>query len=173
MSFDRGLSIGLFLFSVFTLYLSATMKLSAVRQIVNADAFPIIISIALMASAVALFIRSLKVKPVNAHRSELPEGEGEDRKTQIMAMLGIVVYVFAMEPLGYIVSTALLTIYETAVFEAKHWVRNLVSGVGFSLFVYITFVHVLRVLLPKGALETILDPVFEVMIGAISRALGG
>lgn len=172
MSFDRGLSIGLFLFSIWTLYLSTTMKLSAVRQIVNADVFPIIISISMMLAAVALFFKSLKEKPIKAHRSELPEGVTEDRKTQVLAMLGIGAYVFAMEPLGYMLSTALLTIYETAVFEAKHWVRNLLSGVGFSLFVYITFVHILRVLLPKGALETILDPVFETMIETISRTLG-
>jgi len=152
MGFDRGMSIGLFLFSCWTLYLSATMKLSAVRQIVNADIFPIIISVAMMASAVALFFKSMKEKPVKPHRSELKEGESEDRKTQILSMLGIVGYVFAMEPLGYIVSTALLTIYETAVFEAKHWVRNLLTGVGFAVGVYVIFVQVLGVLLPKGIL---------------------
>lgn len=150
MSFDRVFSVVLFLFSAWVFYLSRTMKLSAVRQIVNADVFPTIIAVAMMAAAVALFLKSMREKPFKAKREELSEGEGEDRKTQILAMLGIAVYVFAMEPLGYIVATALLTVYETAVFESKHWVRNILSGVGFAVGVYYIFVQILGVLLPKG-----------------------
>lgn len=150
MSFDRGLSVGLFLFSSWALYMAITMPKTAIRQTVGPEVFPIIISLCLMAVSVALFAKTRKEAPVRAQRTELPEGEGEDRRTQALALLGIGVYVFAMEPLGYIVSTALLCIYEAAVFETGHWVRNVLSGVGFSLFVYGVFVNVLGVLLPRG-----------------------
>ena len=152
MSFDRGLSIGLFLFSSWALYLAITMPKTAIRQTVGPEVFPIIISICLMAVAVALFVKTTKEQAIRAHRSELPEGVGEDRRTQALALLGIGVYVFAMQPLGYIVSTALLCIYEAAVFEAGHWVRNVISGIGFGLVVYAIFVNFLSVLLPKGLL---------------------
>lgn len=150
MSFDRGLSIGLFLFSSWALYLSITMPKTAIRQTVGPEVFPIVISACLMASAVALFVKTVREGAARAHRAELPEGEKEDRKTQALALLGIGVYIFAMEPLGYVVSTALLCIYETAVFETGHWVRNVLSGVGFSVAVYAIFVNFLDVLLPKG-----------------------
>ena len=152
MSFDRGLSIGLFLFSSWALYLAITMPKTAIRQTVGPEVFPIIISICLMAVSVALFVKTTREQAAGAHRSELPDGMGEDRRTQALALLGIGVYVFAMEPLGYIVSTALLCIYEAAVFEMGHWVRNVVSGIGFSVLVYACFVNFLDVRLPIGLL---------------------
>jgi len=152
MSFDRGLSIGLFLFGGWALYLSMTMPKTAIRQTVGPEVFPMIISVCIMASAVALFIKTTREKSSGVRRSELPEGVGEDRRTQALALLGIAVYIFAMEPLGYIVSTSLLCIYEAAVFESGHWLRNILSGVGFSVFVYATFVNFLDVMLPKGIL---------------------
>ncbi len=152
MSFDRGLSIGLFLFGSWALYLSITMPKTAIRQTVGPEVFPIVISLCIMLIAIALFMKARREKAVSARHSELPEGVAEDRRTQLLALLGIGVYVFAMEPLGYIVSTALLCIYEAAVFETGHWVRNILSGVGFSVVVYATFVNFLDVLLPKGLL---------------------
>ncbi|HEX2986951.1 MAG TPA: tripartite tricarboxylate transporter TctB family protein [Chloroflexota bacterium] len=152
MSFDRGLSIGLFLFSSWALYLSITMPKTAIRQTVGPEVFPIVISFCMILAAVALFVKTVREKATKVRHSELPEGVGEDRLTQGLALLGIGVYIFAMEPLGYIVSTALLCIYETAVFETGHWVRNVASGVGFSVVVYATFVSFLDVMLPKGIL---------------------
>ncbi len=150
MSFDRGLSIGLFLFSSWALYLSITMPKTAIRQTVGPEVFPIVIAVCLMLTAVALFVKTTREQALRAHRSELAEGEKEDRLTQGLALLGIGVYIFAMEPLGYVVSTSLLCIYEAAVFETGHWVRNVLSGIGFSVAVYAIFVNFLDVMLPKG-----------------------
>jgi putative tricarboxylic transport membrane protein len=152
MSFDRGLSIGLFLFSSWALYLSMTMPKTAIRQTVGPEVFPMVISACLMAASVALFVKTTREKATRIRHSELPEGEKEDRLTQGLALLGVAVYVFALEPLGYIVATSLLGIYETAVFETGHWVRNVLSGVGFSVVVYACFVNFLDVMLPKGIL---------------------
>ncbi|HEX9014718.1 MAG TPA: tripartite tricarboxylate transporter TctB family protein [Chloroflexota bacterium] len=157
MSFDRGLSIGLFLFSSWALYLSITMPKTAIRQTVGPEVFPIVIALCLMAASVALFVKTTREAAIRAHRTELSPGDKEDRITQALALLGIAVYVFAMEPLGYILSTSLLCIYETAVFEMGHWVRNVVSGITFSLVVYATFVLFLNVLLPKGPVEGLIE----------------
>ncbi|HEX2922741.1 MAG TPA: tripartite tricarboxylate transporter TctB family protein, partial [Chloroflexota bacterium] len=130
MSFDRGLSFGLFIFSSWALYLSITMPKTAIRQTVGPEVFPIVISVCLMATSVALFVKTVREKAVKARHSELPEGVSEDRLTQALALLGVGVYIFAMEPLGYIVSTSMLCIYEAAVFESGHWLRNVASGIG-------------------------------------------
>lgn len=157
MTFDRGLSIGLFFFSLWALYLSITIEKTAIRQTIGPEVFPIGISLLLTLAAVGLFVRSLRVKETRAGTSELPEGvEKEDRKTQLLVLLGVVLYVFALEPLGYVLATFLLCFYETAVFEARHWVRNLVSAGIFSVGVYYTFVYLLDVLLPQGPVERLL-----------------
>ena len=40
----------------------------------------------------------------------------------------------------------------TAVFETGHWLRNVLSGVGYSVAIYTLFVRFLEVLLPVGLL---------------------
>lgn len=157
MSFDRGLSIGLLFFSLWALYLSITIEKTAIRQTIGPEVFPIGISVLLMLASVVLFVRSLRVKEERAGASELPEGvEKEDRKTQLLVLLGVAVYVFTLEPLGYVMATFLLCFYETAVFEARHWMRNVLSGAAFSIGVYYVFVYLLNVLLPKGPIERLL-----------------
>lgn len=157
MTFDRGLSIGLFFFSIWALYLSITIEKTAIHQTIGPEVFPIGISILFMFASVSLFVRSLRVKGERAGASELPEGvDKEDRKTQLLVLLGITVYVFALEPLGYVIATFLLCFYETAVFEARHWMRNVLSSAAFSIGVYVAFVYLLDVLLPKGPIERLL-----------------
>lgn len=153
MSFDRGLSIGLFFFSSWALYLSITMPKTAIRQTIGPEVFPIGLSLCLMLASVALFYRTLRVRAEKAGVGELPEGvDREDRKTQLLVVLGILVYIFALEPLGYILSTSILCIYEASVFEARYWLRNAVAGLAFTVGVYAVFVNLLDVMLPKGLL---------------------
>ena len=153
MTFDRGLSIGLFLFSSWVLYLSITIPKTAIRQTVGPEVMPIGVAIALMLSSVALYFRSLRVEVAKPASATLPEGvEQEDRMTQGLVLLGIVAYMFLLEPLGFIVATSLFCIYEASMFEPGRWIRNSLSGVGFSVAVYALFVNFLEVLLPTGIL---------------------
>ncbi len=153
MRFDRGVSIGLFLFSLWVVYLSVTIHKVAFRQVVGPEVMPIGIALALMVASVLLFRQTLVAHGANVTSGELTGKElKEDRSTQGLVILGIVVYIFALEPLGYVISTALLCIYETAVFEPKHWVRNILVGIAFAVVVYTIFVKFLAVLLPVGLL---------------------
>jgi len=153
VSFDRGVSIGLFLFCSWVLYLALNFKATAVRQVVGPEVIPIGIVLCLMAASVALFVRTLRSASVEGGQVVLPEGvQREDRKTQLLVILGILVYIFALEPLGYIVATTALCIYETAVLEAGHWVRTILSGVAYSVAIYTLFVRFLEIMLPVGLL---------------------
>jgi len=152
MSFDRGASLGLFLFGAGALYLSMNIPKTAIRQTVGPEVMPAGIALALMLASVVLFIQSFGAQRATAQGGELPEGIREDRRTQGLVLLGMAIYLVVFEPLGYVVSTALLCIYETAVFQTGHWVRNVLSGVGFAVVVYTIFVKLLEVLLPVGIL---------------------
>lgn len=151
MTFDRGLSIGLFLFSTLALYFSVNMPTTAIRQTVGPQLFPMGIALCLMAASALLFLRTLTGAVERAGAGELPEGvEREDRTTQLAMLAGIAVYIVLLEPLGYIVATGLLCIYEAFVFDPAHRLRNIASGAAFSLGVYVIFVNLLDILLPKG-----------------------
>jgi putative tricarboxylic transport membrane protein len=158
VTFDRGVAVGLFFFASAMLYSAVSMPRPLVRQIVGPEVLPILLMGLLAVASVALFIRNGPIKVSNsAPKGELAklletESIKVDHKTQALVVLGIAVYIVLFESLGYVISTALLCIYETAVFEAKHWVRNVLVGAGFSVAVYLLFVHILNVGLPKGVL---------------------
>lgn len=153
MSFDRKLSVILFVFSAWTLYVSLTTPTSAIPQRIGPEVMPAIVSVGLMLSAVALYVRSMRLEAV-AHASGT-SGEAveqEDRVTQVLVVLGLIAYIALFERLGFVVATALFCIYEASVLEAKYWVRNVTAGVVFSVAVYTLFVRVLEVMLPVGVL---------------------
>lgn len=153
MTFDRGLSTGLFFFSTLALYFSITMPTTAIRQTVGPQVFPMGIALCLMVASAVLFFRTMRVEEDRAGAGELPEGvEREDRATQAAMLAGVAVYIFLLEPLGYIVATGLLCIYEAFAFDPSHRLRNILSGAAFSVGVYIIFVNLLDILLPKGIL---------------------
>jgi putative tricarboxylic transport membrane protein len=153
MSFDRGVSVGLFVMAGWMIYMAISMPKAAFRQSVGPEVVPIGIALGLMLASVLLFRATLKAGTTNVATVDVPhQSIGEDRVTQLLVILGLVAYVIALEPLGYLVSTALLCIYEAAVFEPKHWVRNILSGVLFATVVYTLFTNVLEVMLPVGIL---------------------
>ncbi len=154
MKFDRGTAIALFLLACGTLYLSLTMSKSAIRQTVGPEVFPAILSLLIMAGAVALFVRTFRLREVAGKVPSALEGVKDvDLRTQVLVILGMAVYIVVLEPLGYIIATALLCTYEAFMFDAKHWLRNVLSGLAFAVVVYFSFVNVLNVLLPKGILD--------------------
>ncbi len=153
MSFDRGVSLGVFLFGAWVIYGSFHIPKTGMLQFVGPEVMPIGVGAALMVTAVALFVRTWRLKDVQVTTIELPEGvEREDRRTQILVFLGLAVYPFLLRPLGFIVATSLFCLYESTVFEARHWLRNVLASMGFSVGVYYLFVSILEVLLPVGIL---------------------
>ena len=161
MKFDRGVAIGLFMLSLWVAYISLNITKAAFRQVVGPEVVPLGIAGGLMVASVLLFRSTLQPQPATSSSDEVPQrpvellpeqSVSEDRVTQGLVILGIAAYIVVLEPLGYVVSTALLVTYEAAVFESKYWVRNIASGVLFSVAVYTLFVRFLEVLLPVGIL---------------------
>ena len=75
----------------------------------------------------------------------------------VWAVLGsFLVLIAVLEPLGFVLTFALFLFGLSTFFSPGRWVRNLVTGGGFSLFFYYLFTQVLLQPLPNG----ILSPLF-------------
>ena len=70
----------------------------------------------------------------------------------VAAGVGLLTYTFLLEPLGFIISTTILILWQAQLFEKGKWIRNLVVSILFSIVVYYLFAHVLEVMLPTGIL---------------------
>lgn len=149
MSVDRKTAIGIFVLSLGVLYLSINIPKTAIRQTVGPEVVPIGLSLALMISAAILYARPARAV---AAGSEPAEFEHEDRLPQALVLLGVVGYMFLLEPLGFIVATAGFCIYESTVLDPRRWIRNVLASIGFSLAVYAMFVNLLEIMLPVGIL---------------------
>jgi Na+/H+ antiporter NhaD/arsenite permease-like protein len=69
----------------------------------------------------------------------------------MLTILGLVLYGVFLKPVGFIICTALLVIYQARILQRGKWVRNIVSAVIFSVATYFT-TKLLLIQLPAGIL---------------------
>ena len=70
-----------------------------------------------------------------------------------LIILGLLIYAVILIPVGFIISTTILILWQAQMFERGKWIRNLVVSIVFSCVVYYLFAHVLEVMLPTGILS--------------------
>jgi putative tricarboxylic transport membrane protein len=71
----------------------------------------------------------------------------------VFTVAGLMVYTLLLEPLGFLLCTTLLVIYQTRVIQQGHWYRNIATAVIFSLLLYFGMTELLSVKLPPGVLH--------------------
>jgi len=69
-----------------------------------------------------------------------------------LLVLILVVYAFALDPLGYWIATSLLFIASARTLGSRRLRRDVIIGVALSLVVYLLFTRALGVRLPEGVL---------------------
>jgi putative tricarboxylic transport membrane protein len=142
--------------AIFLIFVELDTPKANIPQAVGPEAMPIGILILLIFNAFALFIRSVygKGKPVFS-----VSDEGKDHSTLsgrnkyqavILVLAGLLVYGCIVVPVGFILATAFLIIFEARVLQAGRWIRNVIIGLGFSTGVYLIFAKLLNVMLPPG-----------------------
>jgi len=129
-----------------------------IRQVVGPHVWPIGLLSLLIVTAVILFVQtsSSKKKPSpSEHASLTPAPSNWYKKPHIavvMIIAGLMIYGLLLKPLGFVISTFLLIIYQARIIQSGRWVRNTLAGAAFSLGVYFVFVKFLNVMLPAGLL---------------------
>lgn len=157
-NFDHIVALCSILIALFLIHNEYNMPNPIIRQTIGPSFVPIAILVALIFSALLILFTSLRTnrKPEGADSAPAePPTETSAGQYKVMAMivLGLLVYAIILVPVGFIISTTILILWQAQVFERGKWIRNLVVSILFSILVYYIFVHILEVMLPVGILS--------------------
>jgi putative tricarboxylic transport membrane protein len=112
--------------------------------------FPLLVSIGLILLGFALLLRSTVLADEQLGRHAAEEAAETDWTTPAVLMAMLVAYVLVLEPVGYVVATALLFPAAARALGSRGLVRDIVAGVVFAVAVDVLFTRVLAVPLPIG-----------------------
>ena len=144
--------------AIFLIVVELDTPKANIPQTVGPEVMPVGILMLLIVNAVFLFLQSTSGKraPVSSVAVDAPAPPPQSwlKKYRgiMLVLLGLMVYGFVLVPVGFILATSFLIIYEARVLQPGRWVRNVVLGVGSATVVYFTFVKLLNVMLPAGIL---------------------
>ena len=144
--------------AIFLIIVELDTPVANIPQTVGPAAMPIGVLVLLMVNAIFLFQQSTSGKRASvssvAVDAPAPSPQSWLKKYRgiILVILGLMVYGFILVPVGFILATSFLIIYEARVLQPGRWIRNVILGVGSSALAYFTFVKLLNVMLPAGIL---------------------
>ena len=158
ISFDHLVAILTIPIAIFLIIVEYETPRPNIPQAIGPHVWPIGLLGLLIVSAIILFFEALSKK-----RKALPPTDFSPiqtdmnwfRKPQmatVLILFGLLLYTVFLQPVGFIICTSLLVIYQARVLERGRWIRNIVIGLVFSIGVYFIFVKVLNVMLPAGVL---------------------
>lgn len=148
MKLDQIIAICMFILGAVYFWLALNVRQPIMREAVGPGAFPIGVSLAIMACAVWLFIQALL--------SDEPEVELEPRDPDYQSMgaifVGLLGYGLLLNTLGYFVTTVAFLVLTIATLETgrSHWLRTILVAVVTSYAVFLVFDGWLGVTLPSG-----------------------
>ncbi len=143
---DRTLGIVAILFAVFLGVFGYDLEPPFSYEPIGPKAFPLLIAVIMAICGLILTVKGGSEAEVNTKSANL----------RILTMVAyIVLYAFLFNILGFIVSTALMTIFVGKLFGAKWW-QAVVGGVVMSVLFFLLFDRTLDVVLPQGILGGVL-----------------
>ncbi|WP_431236393.1 tripartite tricarboxylate transporter TctB family protein [Mycolicibacterium aichiense] len=119
--------------------------------------FPLVIGVAALALAVILAVAIPRGSKGEADAGEDidPEAPGDWRTVGLLVAL-FVAMILLVNPVGWVISSALFFAGAATILGAKHYVRNIVIGVVLALASFYAFYSGLGIPLPAGILDGIL-----------------
>jgi len=160
---ETALAIFFVVFSILFIWQSTLIPEPPRNISVGSGTFPIIVGVIMLGVSIALAWKRLQdVAPGLFGRGsgEIPAVPMEDEDDSgirdwpaVWVVLGsFFALIVILEPLGFVLTFALFLFGLSTFFSPSHWLRNLVTGIGFSLFFYYLFTQVLLQPLPNGVL---------------------
>ena len=147
---DTNVWVGLFLMILSALIISEALELEVGTPNSPGSGFMIFGAAAVLGLlALHQFVKSLRLKRPEA------AGTREERAhwCRIVAViLANVLYIYLLQPAGYLVCTFLLLTFLFQVLERGRWVPRLLGAALTSLCTYLLFGRLLQLNLPKGML---------------------
>lgn len=118
--------------------------------------FPMAVGVGLVVTSV-LFLLRTTVWPDH----DLFEHAGEEQSethwlTVWLVIAALVAYAFVVQPVGYIIATAVFFVGVAWLAGSRKWIRDVIVAVLFSVAVYFLFTEVFGIRLPPGILRGVL-----------------
>lgn len=160
---ETGLAVFFVVFSILFIWQSTKIPEPPRNISVGSGTFPIIVGVIMLSVSLSLVWKRLKeIAPGLFGRSRteilaVPMEDDDDTGIRdwqaVWVVLGsFVALIVAIEPLGFVLAFAAFLFGLSTFFTPRHWLRNLVTGISFSLFFYYLFTQVLLQPLPNGVL---------------------
>lgn len=132
-----------------------------------ANELPRLLILLVFALSVGMVFESYKKSKKEAYEAKNAQAdkaadstEKKSAKSEFIRLVAFVfliaAYVFLMQPLGYFIVTPLFIVGAFLLLKATTLLVSVVTGIGFSVFVYLLFVVFLHLPVPMGILSGIL-----------------
>lgn len=152
---DIVVSIFFMALSAVMIYAAMLLPKSTVMEI-GPDFMPTVVGVATLIMSAALLIISLKGLKARAAEAESNPPAQCDYKRMLLSLILILIYVFALKPVGFIITTLVyLPIQMYVLADADHRSKKdiimlLVIDVVFTIAVFFLFRYGFKIVLPQG-----------------------
>lgn len=113
--------------------------------VVGPAVLPTIIGALMLLTAIWLAIDVARGTP-------LPVTEALDRRPFAYSVAATAALLFAFVPLGFVISASAFLIAQARILGSRNLVRDVIASLAFIVGLYVLFVQVLTIALPKGPL---------------------
>lgn len=160
---DLALSLTITLVGVFVLFTAQDIRLGAINDPLGPRGMPTFLGAFMVVGGAALVITRLARWRGESGNQVASDGRDDDapgtpasfRRT-LLVIAASAGYAAVLEPLGFLVATALLMMILLYVMEISLWPAAVAGGIGCAVACYLLFAVVLTVRLPAGVLEPVL-----------------
>jgi putative tricarboxylic transport membrane protein len=126
--------------------------------------FPAIIGIFLIATALGCLLQEIlpRKRGAGPSASPLPDQDPAARgnrivKNTFLLMALMVGYTLSLKPFGFLISICVFIVVAIRIFGYRRWIPTLAMATVIAAISYVTFVLWLKVPLPMGILEAVLE----------------
>jgi putative tricarboxylic transport membrane protein len=164
LTIERRLAIVIALVALLVLWLSLQVPEPSSFMAVGPRTFPYILGLAMLLSAILLFILPPRSVPSTEEREAVehtdasviagdPGQEGVDEPLEwrrVLLLMGLtLLYVLLFVPLGFVLSTVPFIIVSARVLGSRHLIRDIIVAIAVAVSIYYLFTQILRVGLPE------------------------
>ena len=160
---DLLLSVAITALGVFVLITARGIRLGAINDPLGPRGMPTFLGIFMIVGGAALIVRRLLKRRGEDGNQVVSDGKDDDEpgapasfRRTLMVMAASCGFAIVLEPLGFILATALLTAALLVLMEIKIWPGAILGGILCAVACYLLFAVVLTVRLPAGILESLL-----------------
>lgn len=149
---NQTLGLILALFSLGYLWMAFAIPSFPLPRPVDSDAFPKALGLSFFVLSVFLFFERPETPP--ATDKVAFEGTWWQRPTMqvIATSLAIIVYAFALQPLGFVVASVALGFGLSCLYGYQRWVVSMIVSFSVVVALYLTMTKALGIYLPTGIL---------------------